>query len=125
MRPNTPHLVITPEHAICHGGHFYAMLTIRDTCFGIYHTFIGGSTLTNTEYSLHASQMLTRMLFFIHDSFVNQGCEVEGGLGDGNLAQYPSSSYSNFFFTFKIQTKCIFPIPRRFMVSWIYSLSQF
>lgn len=86
MRPNTPHLVITPEHAICHGGHFYAMSTIRDTCFGIYHTFVGGTSLTNTEYSLHAQQMLTRMLFFIHNSFVHKGSADGGAFADGNPA---------------------------------------
>ena len=83
MRLNTPHLVVTPEHAICHGGHFYAMSTIRDTCFRIYHMFVGGSALTNTEYSLHAHQMLTCMLFYIHNSFVHQGYAA-GTLADGN-----------------------------------------
>ena len=122
MRPNTPHLVVTPEHAICHGGHFYAMSTIRDTCFGIYHTFIGGALLTNTEYSLHAQQMLTRMLFFIRDSFVDRDEEVLDGAEGGNPAQYRSSTSSNMF---KISKKCIFPIPQHFMGSWTSSLWRF
>ena len=120
MRPNTPHLVVTPEHAICHGGHFYAMATIRDTCFGIYHTFVAGTNLTNTEYSLHASQMLTRMLFFIQDSLIRGDDEVEADLPCGNLFQYQFSSF-NFFFSFKISRKCIFPIPRLSMASSIFS----
>jgi hypothetical protein len=114
MRPNTPHFVITTEHAICHGGHFYAMSTIRDTCFGIYHTFIGGGTLTNTEYSLHANQMLTRMLFFIHDNFVCQGYEVHDDPTGGNAPQYPSSNYSNIVFHFQDIEKMHLPDPSTF-----------
>ncbi|KAF8220480.1 hypothetical protein L208DRAFT_1202251, partial [Tricholoma matsutake] len=38
MQPN-PHFVVTPESAICHGSHFYAVSTIQDTVFGLYHMF--------------------------------------------------------------------------------------
>ena len=125
MRPNTPHLVVTPEHAICQGGHFYATSTIRDTCFGIYHTFIGGLLLTNTEYSFHAQQMLTRMLFFIRDSFVGQDEEVLDGIEDGNPAQCQSNIGSNPLFVLKISKKCIFRIPHHFMESSTSSLWRF
>ena len=58
MRPNTPHFVVTPESAICHGGHFYAMSTIRDTIFGIYHMFVASKNITNTEHTQDAHLLL-------------------------------------------------------------------
>lgn len=70
MRPNTPHCVLTPEAAICHGGHFYAMSTIQDTIFGVFHMFTLSSSITNTEHS-HASRLLLRRLIIhIHHILV-------------------------------------------------------
>lgn len=69
MRPNTPHLVVTPEAAICHGGHFYATSTIRQTCHGILHTFIASSLLTNTEHTTASRDLLRRLLAYYWKSF--------------------------------------------------------
>jgi hypothetical protein len=66
MRPNTPHFVLTPESAICHGGHFYAMSTIRDTIFGMYHMFAASRTITNTEHTEDAFTLLRRMVVYMH-----------------------------------------------------------
>jgi len=89
------------------------MSTIRDTCFGIYHTFIGGALPTNTEYSLHASQMLTQMAFFIRDSLVHQDDEVIDGAEGGNFTQYQSISNPDIFFVQDIQ-KMHLPDPSTF-----------
>ena len=70
MRPNTPHFVVTPESAICHGGHFYAMSTIQDTVFGIYHTFVAGRNITNTEHTEDACLLLQRLIIHIHNVLV-------------------------------------------------------
>ncbi|KAF8224205.1 hypothetical protein L208DRAFT_1312881 [Tricholoma matsutake] len=51
MRPNTPHFVVTPESAICHGGHFYMMSTIQDMVFGLYHMFVASERVMNMEHS--------------------------------------------------------------------------
>ena len=66
MRANTPHFVITPEHSICRGGHFYASSTIQDACYGVFHSFVSGMLVTNTEHTLASRQLLCRMLAFYH-----------------------------------------------------------
>ena len=58
---NTPHFVLTPEAVICHGSHFYAMSTIQDTIYGVFHMFTLRSFITNTEH-FHASRLLLRRL---------------------------------------------------------------
>lgn len=76
MRPNTPHAVYTPDHAICHGGHFYATSTIQDTCFGAFHTFVSSSTITNTEHVLDSRRLLRRQLLLYSDVIHSQ-CKPE------------------------------------------------
>lgn len=67
--PNTPHAVYTPEHAVCHGGHFLATSTMEKTMCGIIHSLMGGRLLTNTEH--HASWLLLRrIVYFYHDALV-------------------------------------------------------
>jgi hypothetical protein len=66
MRPNTPHFVVTPESAICHGGHFYATSTIQDTVFGIYHMFVASRNITNTEHTQDAQLLLRRLVIYLH-----------------------------------------------------------
>lgn len=77
MRPNTPHVVFTPEYSICHGGHFYATTTMQDTMFGIIHTFISPIDLTNTDHRNHGI-FLRRIAAFYHESLVEQPLE-DGG----------------------------------------------
>jgi hypothetical protein len=69
MRPNLPHAVYTPKHAICHGGHFYAISAIQDTMFGLVHGFISGNLVTNTEH-LSSRKLLRRMALWYHGVFV-------------------------------------------------------
>jgi hypothetical protein len=69
MRPNTPHAVFTPEHAVCHGGHFYSTSTLQQTLFGIVHAFIGGQVVTNTEH-MPSRKLLRRMAHFFYDGLV-------------------------------------------------------
>jgi hypothetical protein len=70
MRPNTPHVVFTAEHSVCLGGHFYATPTLRDTCYGIYHTFVAGSLVTNAQHTKHAFLLLMRLLAFFENHFM-------------------------------------------------------
>jgi hypothetical protein len=76
MRPNTPHFVVTPESAICHGGHFYAMSTIQDTVFGLYHMFVASKRVTNTEHSHDAHLLLRRMVIYVHYVLVRCGSKL-------------------------------------------------
>ncbi|KAF8066069.1 hypothetical protein FPV67DRAFT_1359440, partial [Lyophyllum atratum] len=66
MRPNTIHAVLTPDASICRGGHFYATATIRDSVYGLYHTFVASSYITNALHKSASEQMLMRMLRFFH-----------------------------------------------------------
>ena len=77
MRPNTPHFVVTPESAICHGGHFYAMSTIRDTIFGIYHMFVASKNITNTEHTQDAHLLLRRLVVHAHSVLVKNGSNLD------------------------------------------------
>lgn len=70
MRPNTPHVVFTAEHSVCIGGHFYATSTLRDTCYGMYHTFVAGSIVTNAQHTKHAFMLLSRLLAFFENHFL-------------------------------------------------------
>ena len=65
MRPNTPHIVFTLEHAICVGGHFYAMSTLQDTLYGLEHHFFLGHLVTNTEH-IASRLLLRRFAHFFH-----------------------------------------------------------
>jgi hypothetical protein len=77
MRPNTLHAVFTPQHVICHGGHFYSCGNIQDTMFGIVHTFIGNKMLTNAEHS-PSRLLLRRISFFYHDILVKKRLQEDG-----------------------------------------------
>lgn len=80
MRPNTPHYVLTPEAAICYGGHFYATSTIRETVFGVFHMFALSKAITNTEHSRDSRLLLRRLIVYIHHVLVR-----------GQLRPHPSS----------------------------------
>lgn len=70
MKPNTPHYVLTMDAAICHGGHFYAMSTIQDTIFGVFHMFALSKSITNTEHSNDSRLLLRRLTVYIHHVLV-------------------------------------------------------
>lgn len=77
MRPNTPHAVFTPSHAICHGGHFYSCSNMQDTMFGLVHTFISPDLLTNTQHTA-CWGLLRRIAIFYHDVLVKKRVEDDG-----------------------------------------------
>jgi len=64
MWPNTLYFVVMPEHSICQGGHFYGSSTIQDACYGVFHSFVSGMLVTNTEHTIASRQLLCRMLAF-------------------------------------------------------------
>ena len=70
MQLNTPHFVLTPQAAICHGGHFYATSTIRDTVFGLFHMFALSSTITNVEHTQASCLLLQRLIMHTHNALV-------------------------------------------------------
>jgi len=72
MKPNTPHRVYTIKSAICHGGHFYCMSTIRESTYGILHHFAASSFLTNTQHTADSRLLLRRIVVYIHYIFVRR-----------------------------------------------------
>jgi hypothetical protein len=77
MRPNTVHVVFTAEHSVCRGGHYYATSTLRDTCYGIIHTFAAGSMTTNSSHSQDSFMSLTYMLAYFHSQFIDSEGEIK------------------------------------------------
>ncbi|KAJ3507583.1 hypothetical protein NLJ89_g6218 [Agrocybe chaxingu] len=71
MRPNTPHFVFTPSSSICHGAHFYATSTIRETCFGIIHSFVASRYISNTEHERESRELLRRLVTYYQSVYTN------------------------------------------------------
>ena len=65
MRPHTPHAVVTPLHSICYGGFFYCSGLLKETCIGILQTFVGSSSLTNSD-TRKSWHLLHRMIVYYH-----------------------------------------------------------
>jgi len=76
MRPNTPHMVFTPQDSIVFGGHLYSMSNMQPTFYGIVHCFMGNALLTNTDHG-KTRILLVRMMQYIYK------CLVEGVDSDG------------------------------------------
>jgi hypothetical protein len=66
MKSATVHAVFTPEASICHGGHLYAMSNMSDTLYGMMHTFVAPSLLTNTEHTADSCMLLRRMVSHVY-----------------------------------------------------------
>lgn len=82
MRPDTLHFVLTPQAAICHGGHFYAMSTIKDTIFGMYHMLTLSSFIMNTEHTQPLRLLLQWLIVHIHQLVIV-------GQADFRFAEFP------------------------------------
>jgi hypothetical protein len=72
MRPCRPHAVVTLDHSICQGGHVYTWSTIQDSVYGIFHTFVEGLYLTNSEHTWESRELLRRMVTYYHLHFVQK-----------------------------------------------------
>lgn len=87
MKPNTPHLVLTPTASICHGGHFYPASNLRDIFSCVAHTFTAGSVTTNTEHTSSSRELLQRILYFFLKSFLSNYI-IDGPTGKTMSPQY-------------------------------------
>lgn len=77
MRPNTPHVVFTPDHSVVHGGHLYPRATLQDSLAGIIHCFVAGNWITNTNHTV-ARFHLQQMIVFCHMAIVEQDIWDDG-----------------------------------------------
>ncbi|KAG5634430.1 hypothetical protein H0H81_002028, partial [Sphagnurus paluster] len=71
MRPNTYHMVFTPVHTMCRGGHFYSSATLGLSVMGIYHTYMRGTIFTNADHQDVAHKLMSRILLFLFQHLVN------------------------------------------------------
>ncbi|PFH45301.1 hypothetical protein AMATHDRAFT_88859 [Amanita thiersii Skay4041] len=69
MRPNTPYMAVTTEHAICKGTHFLAAPTICESCYALIHGFVTQSAFTNTDYTSQDTwQLYCRLVtYYAHE----------------------------------------------------------
>jgi len=77
MRPNTPHAVYTPTDAICHGGHYIASTTMKDTISGMVHELMTcqSGIKALSKQSLHIFQWI---VIFYHMALVRNVIELDG-----------------------------------------------
>ncbi|TFK60826.1 hypothetical protein BDN72DRAFT_778921 [Pluteus cervinus] len=67
MRPNTPHLVITAESAVCRGGYLICYTTIRETSYGLFHCAIQNRVITNVAEFNEALFLVRRLvMYWVH-----------------------------------------------------------
>ncbi|KAL0574807.1 hypothetical protein V5O48_007164 [Marasmius crinis-equi] len=71
MPPGMYHFVYTLEPSICHGRHFFCSSTIRQTCWALFHSFVLGRTITNTDHTKNRTS-LVRLIAFWHKEFVER-----------------------------------------------------
>ena len=82
------HAVFSPENCIFDGGHFYATSTMKDTMFGIVHSFIRHFH-TNTDKYSHGP-LLRRILIYYYKVLVSKDLHDNGlsfsdpSFNDGN-----------------------------------------
>ncbi|KAF8881525.1 hypothetical protein CPB84DRAFT_1620616, partial [Gymnopilus junonius] len=76
MRPCTPHAVVTLQHSVTMGSHFFAMSTIQDTMIGMMHTFVLEKLVTNTAHN-DFLQVIRRMIVFVHGALIRNTVEED------------------------------------------------
>jgi hypothetical protein len=79
MRPNTPHAVLTPHAAICHGGHYLARSNLRATCYGHLIGFSLSTLLTNTNHTSQCQLLFRQMLMHYYHVYT-QGQPEDAGI---------------------------------------------
>lgn len=77
MRPNSPHLAITPDPSISHGGRFFGTSTIRESCFGVFYTFLFSPKL-DPQHSVDSRTLLRRLLVYYHGILTTDNPTVRG-----------------------------------------------
>jgi hypothetical protein len=68
MRPATLHYVLTVEDSIMLGRHFYSSSTSQQSAFGMIHTFIINSVITNVRHD-NVNTMIRRMMTMWHVAY--------------------------------------------------------
>ncbi|PPQ78306.1 hypothetical protein CVT24_006482, partial [Panaeolus cyanescens] len=69
MPPRVLHSVVTIQHAICHGGHFYSLHLMHRTLCALIHILVTGDVITNNDHT-SSPLLLRRMLAFCHEVWI-------------------------------------------------------
>lgn len=109
MRPNTPHIVFTAEHSICLGGFYYGTSTLRDSCYGMMHSFASGGIATNSQHVKEAFQLLARMVRFYHEYMTHSN----GALGGFDVADMDVDLRRSYF-----------PLPTAWLLILLHSVGS-
>ena len=80
MRPNTPHAVLTPDAAICHGGHYLSTSTIRLTCHGYLMGFSLSTLITNTSHTTECQLLFRKMLGYYYEVYTQGQPDAGNGV---------------------------------------------
>lgn len=72
MRPCTLHMVIGSDNSIVYGRHFYGASTIRQSVFGLVHSFVMSLGITNTTHDDDTRSLLRRIMAFWYHHFILQ-----------------------------------------------------
>ena len=70
MRPHTLRAVFTTEHSVCMGGRYISTSTLRDTCYGIFQSFITRKSLTDNGHAREAFMLMARIVAFYSTSLM-------------------------------------------------------
>jgi hypothetical protein len=70
QRPNTFHYVVTLDHSIAEGHHYYQASTIQDSVHQIVHSFIHKFNITNQVHD-SAPSLLRRLLTATVDYYLS------------------------------------------------------
>ncbi|KAJ3711794.1 hypothetical protein F5878DRAFT_501248, partial [Lentinula raphanica] len=94
MPPCTPHFVLTPSPAICHGGHYYSYLTMARTAYSWYHNFVAASVITNTTDYNAFDGLISIMSFWYHSIINNSETYSTNHLSGRDLIVHLPNFYS-------------------------------
>ena len=78
MHPTTPHYVLTVDHSITYGRHFYAASTISQSVWGAIHAFLLGTAITNAIHD-NTRTLFCRVLAMWYDHFIGVDVKCPSG----------------------------------------------
>jgi hypothetical protein len=78
MKPNTAHAILTPDAAICYGGHYITTSNLWSTCYGHLTGFSMSTLLTNTNHTSECQLLFWNMLSYYFDVYTRGGSDDAG-----------------------------------------------
>lgn len=92
MRPMTPHYVVTTGPSMVFGKHYFCASTLAESCYGVVHSLLEESVLTNTTHA----QVISYISCFLCWWERNLKDRSEDGSYDGTPIYISQSALTNF-----------------------------